>query len=49
MLIWVFFVCYLWGLGAEGCQQQLEDANHDGWLGPGRADGRLKFAIRIFP
>jgi hypothetical protein len=25
---------------------QLNDANHDGWLGPGRADGRLNFAIR---
>ena len=30
----------------EGGQQQLKDANHDGNLEPGRADGRLKFAIR---
>ncbi len=35
-----------WGLGAEGGQQQLKDTNHDGYLVPGRADGRLKFAIR---
>ena len=33
-----------WGLGAEGCQQQLKHATHYGWLGPGRADGRLKLA-----
>ncbi len=24
------FACYLAGLGAEGSQQQLKDANHDG-------------------
>ena len=46
MLIWFFFGCYFWGLGAEGGQQQLKDANHDGLLEPGRADGRLKCAIR---
>ncbi len=33
------------GLGAEA-GQQLKDVNHDRWLRPGRADGRLKFAIR---
>ncbi len=26
---------------------QLNDANHDGWLGPGRADARFQFAIRV--
>ena len=35
------------GLGAEVCQQQLTDANHDGWLGPWRAGGRFQVAIRM--
>ncbi len=35
------------GSSPEGGHQQLKDANHDGWLEPGRADGRLKFAIRM--
>ena len=46
MLIWGVFWYYFAGLGAEGGQQQLKDANHDGSREPGRADGRLKFAIR---
>ncbi len=33
--------------GAEACLQHLKDAKHDLWLGAGRADGRLKFAIRM--
>ena len=36
----MLFLCF----GAEGFQQQLNDATHYGWLGPGRADGRLKLA-----
>ncbi len=48
VLIWgPCWVLFLGGLGAEGCLQQLKDANHDGWLGPGRADGRVTFAIHI--
>ncbi len=37
----------------DGCsrqevgQQQLKDANHAGCRGPGCADGRLKFTIRV--
>ncbi len=45
MLIWGLCWVLFWGLWAEGCLQKLKDANHDGWLGPGRADGRLNFAI----
>ena len=41
-----FLGVFVWGLGAEGGQHQLKDANHDGWLRPGRADERFKFAIR---
>ena len=46
MLVGNLFWCYFEGLGAEGCQQQLQNANHDGQREPGREDGRLKFAIR---
>ncbi len=35
------------GCNQKGCQQQLKDANHDVLRGPGHADGRLKFAIRM--
>ncbi len=35
------------GSSPEGGQQQLKYANHDGWPEPGRAGGRLTFAIRV--
>ena len=40
MLIWGVFWCYFAGLGAEGGQQKLKDANHDVWRGPGRVEAK---------
>ncbi len=43
VLLWGPFWAFCLGLGAEGCQQQLNDVNQLAGIEPGRAAGGFKF------